>query len=153
MKRRFLTIFMIASMAITCVAPITVNAASQESSEYTCIYTHDPRINASAMEDIVVNPNAVYGFSPDPNSKRLGEYASYDWSNPEVVENAKKDRIEYLASFDKQYELWNKMSAEGKSTEEIARAVSAKRNELRLASYKDNPEGLEKVKKSNLETY
>ena len=153
MKRRFFAIFMIASMAIACVFPIMVNAVPPEPSEYTCVYTHDPRINASAMEDIVVNPDAVYGFSPDPNSKRLGEYASYDWSNPEVVEKAKKDRIGYLTSFDEQYELWNKMLAEGKSTEEIARAVSAKRNELRLASYKDDPEGLEKVKKSNLDTY
>ncbi len=153
MKKRLFSVFMIVSMAVTCALPITVDAASNEASEYRCVYTHDPRINASAMEDIVVNPNAVYGFSPDPNSKRLGEYASYDWSNPEVVENAKKDRMEYLAGFDEQYELWNRMNAEGKSIEEIARAVSAKRNELRLASYKDDPEGLEKVKKSNLDTY
>lgn len=153
MKRKLLTIFMIASMVIAYVSPITVNAASQGASEYTCVYAHDPRINASAMEDIVVNPNAVYGFSPDPNSKRLGEYASYDWSDPVTVESAKNDRIKYLSSFDEQYEIWNQMSAEGKSTEEIARAVSAKRNELRLASYKDDPEGLQKVKKSNLDTY
>ena len=144
---------MIVTLASSLASPITAKDAPQESTEYICVYTHDPRINASAMEDIVVNPSAIYGFSPDPNSKRLGEYASYDWSNPEVVEKAKKDRIKYLASFDEQYELWNKMSAEGKSTEEIARAVSAKRNELRLASYKDDPEGLEKVKKSNLDTY
>ena len=45
------------------------------------------------------------------------------------------------------------MKQAGKSTEEIARVVSAKRNEIRLASYKDDPEGLAKVKKSNLETY
>ena len=153
MKKRIIITLMIVALASSLASPITAKAAPQESTEYTCVYTHDPRINASAMEDIVVNPSAIYGFSPDPNSKRLGEYASYDWSNPEVVEKAKKDRIKYLASFDEQYELWNKMSAEGKSTEEIARAVSAKRNELRLASYKDDPEGLEKVKKSNLDTY
>ena len=154
MKKRSIIITLLVSVLLaTYTAPISVNAAAQETSEYKCVYAHDPRINAKAMEDIVVNPNAIYGFSPDPNSTRLGEYASYDWSDPVVVEKARQDRIKYLASFDEQYELWNKMSEEGKSTEEIARAVSAKRNESRLASYKDDPEGLEKVKKSNLETY
>lgn len=154
MKKKSLIIaLLIAVITITYTAPISVNAAVQETSEYKCVYVHDPRINAKAMEDIVVNPNAIYGFSPDPDSKRLGEYASYDWSDPVVVEKAKQDRIKYLASFDEQYEIWNKMSAEGKSTEEIARAVSEKRNESRLASYKNDPEGLAKVRKSNLETY
>ena len=35
-------------------------------------YVHDPRENAEAMADIVENPAAVYGFSPDPLSKRSG---------------------------------------------------------------------------------
>lgn len=154
MKKKSIIWSILAVVLITTIVnPISAVAATQESSEYVCTYFHDPRINANAMEDIVVNPNAIYGFSPDPNSKRLGEYASYDWSDPMVVEKARQDRIKYLASFDEQYELWNKMLAEGKSTEEIARAVSAKRNESRLASYKDDPVGLEKVKKSNLETY
>ena len=154
MKKKNITLALVIAVLISsCVQPINVMAATPESWDYKCVYSHDPRTNEKAMEDIVVNPNAVYGFSPDPNSTRLGEYASYDWSDPAVVESAKQDRIKYLASFDEQYELWNKMSAEGKSTEEIARAVSAKRNELRLASYKDDPEGLAKVKKSNLETY
>lgn len=152
-KKSIIIALLISVLTMTYAEPIRVNAATQEMSEYKCVYVHDPRINAKAMEDIVVNPNAVYGFSPDPSSKRLGEYASYDWSDPAVVEKAKQDRIKYLASFDEQYDLWNKMSSEGKSIEEIARAVSAKRNESRLASYKDDPEGLEKVKKSNLETY
>lgn len=34
----------------------------------------------------------------------------------------------------------------------MARALSAERNRLRLESCHDDPEGLEKVKKSNLET-
>jgi len=116
-------------------------------------YVHDPRINSKAMADIVVNPNAIYGFSPDPESTRLGEYASYDWTDPLVVEAARQERIAYLADFDQMYQLWDEMAAAGKSTEEIARVVSAKRNEIRLASYAGNPEGLAKVRKSNLETY
>lgn len=152
-KKNIIIALLIAVLTIAYVKPVSAIAATQETFEYKCVYAHDPRINAKAMEDIVVNPDAIYGFSPDPDSKRLGEYASYDWSDPVVVEKARQDRIKYHESFNEQYEIWEKMSAEGKSTEEIARAVSAKRNESRLASYKDNPEGLEKVKKSNLETY
>ena len=130
-----------------------VSETSANDTGYTCVYVHDPRINSKAMEDIVVDPDAVYGFSPDPESTRLGDYADYDWSDPVVVENARQQRMAYLADFDEMYDLWNKMSAEGKSTEEIARAVSAKRNEVRLAAYVNDPDGLAKVKKSNLETY
>ena len=45
------------------------------------------------------------------------------------------------------------MRDENASTEEIARAVSAERNRLRLAAYEDDPEALAKTKESNLETY
>lgn len=152
-KKNIIVALLIAVLTITYAEPISVNAETKDTFEYNCVYEHDPRINEKAMADIVVDPNAVYGFSPDPNSTRLGEYALYDWSDPAVVEEAKQSRIKYLADFDEQYELWEKMLAEGKSTEEIARAVSAKRNETRLASYKNDPVGLEKVKKSNLETY
>ena len=51
------------------------------------------------------------------------------------------------------YDILREMSAAGKSVEEIARAVSAKRNEIRLASYKDDPEGLAAAKARNLEKY
>jgi len=143
-----------ALLVIICSFLVSVPVFADNAAEgYKCVYVHDPRINAKAMEDIVVNPDAVYGFSPDPDSTRLGDYASYDWTDPVVVEKARQERIKYLASFDELYNMWNQMSIEGKSTEEIARAVSAKRNENRLASYANDPEGLEKVKKSNLDTY
>ncbi|MBR1607614.1 MAG: hypothetical protein IJ664_07865 [Clostridia bacterium] len=45
------------------------------------------------------------------------------------------------------------MLGEAKPVEEIARAVSARRNEIRLESYQDDPEGLARVKQSNLDTY
>ncbi len=151
--KSILIAILIAVLTVTYSEPVISNAATQGSYEYKCVYAHDPRINSRAMQDIVVNPAAVYGFSPDPSSSRLGEYATYDWTDPVVVEKAKQDRIKYLASFDVQYELWEKLSAEGKSTEEIARAVSAKRNELRLAAYVNDPEGLAKAKQGNLETY
>ena len=46
-----------------------------------------------------------------------------------------------------------RMRDEGASIEEMARAVSMERNRIRLDSYRDNPEGVAAVKKSNLETY
>ena len=121
---------------------------------YKQIYDHDPRRNASAMADIVVNPDAVYGFSPDPKSTRLGDYASaIDWSDEEAVEKARQDRIAYLADYDNMYKKWNEMKKAGKSTEEIARTLSEMRNQIRLDSYKDDPDGLATVKASNLRTY
>lgn len=116
-------------------------------------YIHDPRLNEKAMEDIVVDNSAVYGFKPSKDSTRLAEYADADWSDPVAVEGYRQERIQYLSQFDSMYDLWNEMINKGESTETIARAVSAKRNEIRLASYANDPEGLAKVKKSNLDTY
>ena len=45
------------------------------------------------------------------------------------------------------------MRADGATIEEMARAVSEERNRLRIASYADDPDGLEKLKQSNLENY
>ena len=56
-------------------------------------YLHDPRDNPEAMKDITEDPDAVYGFSPDPLSTRLGSYAAYDWSDPALVAQAAAERI------------------------------------------------------------
>lgn len=117
-------------------------------------YIHDPRENPAAMKDIIENPEAVYGFSPNPDSTRLGEFAdALDWTDPDQVAEARKQRAEYLESFSELYRMIEDMLGEAKSVEEIARAVSKRRNEIRLEAHKDDPEGLEIVKKSNLETY
>ncbi|MBQ8304599.1 MAG: hypothetical protein IJX90_00055 [Blautia sp.] len=63
-------------------------------------YEHDPRDLPKAMEDIIENPEAVYGFSPDPESDRLGDYAVYDWTDPVFVAQATKDRREYHESME-----------------------------------------------------
>ncbi len=65
----------------------------------------------------------------------------------------KQQREEYHESIKELYQMKASMEAAGDSTEEIARAISTRRNEIRLESYKDDPEGLEKVKKSNLDTF
>ena len=51
------------------------------------------------------------------------------------------------------YEMILEMTLADRDIESIARAVSQRRNELRLEAYKDDPEGLATVKKRNLETY
>ena len=117
-------------------------------------YEHDPMDNPEAARDIVVNPDAVYGYSPNPESVRLGPYADLiDWTNEEQVAEAREVRGEYIAEDKKLFRLIEEMLGQGANVEEIARAVSRKRNENRLAAYKGDPEGLERVRKSNLDTY
>lgn len=124
-----------------------------ESQNGVFAYIHDPRINPEAMADIVENPDAVYGFSPDPESKRLGSYAEYDWTDPEFVTEAREERRTYHESMDSMTDILYEMREEGASMEEMARAVSIERNRLRMESYNDDPEGLAALKESNLQTY
>lgn len=131
----------------------TVAETTPETEAAPFAYAHDPKLNPSAMADIVENPDAVYGFSPNPESSRLGAYAEYDWTDAAVVEKGRQERIAYHESLDNLYDILHKMRAAGSSIEEMARAVSAERNRLRMESYRDDPEGLAKVKQSNLETY
>ena len=106
-----------------------------------------------AMADAIENPDAVYGFSPNPESKRLGAFAERDWTDPQVVADARATRIAYHESFQSMYDMLFEMRDAGKSIEERARAVSAERNRLRLEAYEGDPEGLEKVRRSNLAKY
>ncbi len=117
-------------------------------------YVHNPADNPKVLKDAIVNPDAVYGFSPNPDSTRLREYVdALDWTDPVAVAKAKKEREEYHAKNAELYGMIEDMLARGKDVETIARAVSKRRNELRLESYKNDPVGLAKVKKSNLDTY
>ncbi|MBP5279034.1 MAG: hypothetical protein J6Z03_01000, partial [Erysipelotrichaceae bacterium] len=104
-------------------------------------------------KDIIEDPDAVYGFSPDPESTRLGTFAEYDWSDEEFVESAKEERIKYHQDMDSMTDILYTMRDQGASTEEMARAVSAERNRLRLESYMNDPDNLAKIKESNLATY
>lgn len=137
------------------IMALPVSAADRTGSAGAAFrYEHDPRLNARAMADIVVDPTAVYGFAPSPEGS-LSSYASFDWSDPELVngENGRLARIAYHESINEMYAMMNAMRIDGKSIEEIARAVSSKRNEIRLASYADDPEGLAAAKARNLEKY
>ncbi len=69
MKR---AIFLLLLLVLTMCCGISVS----EGDGYT--YVHDPRDNADAMADIVENPEAVYGFSPDSQSNWLYVELGYE---------------------------------------------------------------------------
>lgn len=140
----FLSVLMVLALGLNVNLPVMAAVES---------YEHDPRLNAKAMADIYYDPNAVYGFSPREDSERLGSFAAEDFSDEKKVEEWKQERIAYHESFQEMYDIWDQMKTDGKSSEEIARTLSPLRNELRLASYKDDPDGLKKAKESNLSTY
>ena len=144
MKRtRFLRILAVMLAVFLSLSSWSVNAF---------LYQHDPRENPSAMKDIVEDENAVYGFRPSETGS-LKMYAGADWSDPDVVEQGRQDRIAYHESIATMYDMLYEMESQGKSTEEIARAVSTRRNEIRLEAYADDPEGLVALKERNLEKY
>ena len=65
----------------------------------------------------------------------------------------KQEREAYHESIHELYQTKVDMEAQGKSVEEIARAISNRRNEMRIEAYKDDPDGLATIKESNLEKY
>lgn len=117
------------------------------------IYVHDPMANGGAAKDIVVDAKAVYGYAPSPDSSRLKEYVSYDWSDPVLVARLRQEHEAYHESMKELYSMIAVMKTAGASVEDMARAVSTRRNELRLEGYKDDAEGLARAKASNLENY
>lgn len=154
MKKLFsllLALCLLLGSAALAEAAVESPAASEQKSEFLW-YLHDPQENPKAMEDIVADPDAIYGFRPSEEGS-LAQYADADWTDPAVVEAGRQDRLAYHESIEDMYVMFNDMKAEGKTTEEIARAVSARRNEIRLEAYADDPEGLAEVKARNLEKY
>ena len=151
--KRMISVLLALVLVLGCAAAAAeaAGAAVQETGGFA--YVHDPRNNPEAMKDIVVNPDAVYGFSPDPQSTRLGIYADHDWTDPAFVAWAQEDRRAYHESLESMTEILYRMREEGASIEEMARAVSEERNRLRLEAYKDDPELLAATKESNLKTY
>ena len=140
------------SLALILLLAVLLSAGFTASAANGFHYQHDPRENAAAMRDITADENAVYGFRPTETGS-LSLYAAADWSDPEVVAQGRADRIAYHESVGSMYVLLREMRDQGKSTEEIARAVSTRRNEIRLEAYADDPEGLAALKARNLEKY
>ena len=71
---------------ILLVFALSLFAACKTAEPERFAYVHDPTKNPEAMKDIVVNPDAVYGFSPSPESTRLKDYVdAIDWTDPVQV--------------------------------------------------------------------
>ena len=117
-------------------------------------YQHNPSENPKVLRDAMENTDAIYGYSPNPNSDSIGGYADkIDWTNPSEVANANARREVYHLKNDNILEVVNKMKAEGYSMEEIANAANQQRNINRLNDYINDPEGLLTVKQRNLIKY
>jgi|GEM_PF-1658767 len=149
MKKRLLRALPALLLAVCCLFSalgVTAGAAGFR-------YRHDPRLNARAMEDIVVDPEAVYGFSPSPYGSLKQYVDAFNWSDPAALEISRDERITYHESLESMYVMLENMRAEGASTEEIARTVSRMRNEIRMIAYAEDPEGLALARARNLEQY
>ena len=117
-------------------------------------YEHNPSDNPKVLQDAIEDPNAVYGYSPNPKSNSIGGYANkIDWSDPIAVKGATERRINYHVNNDNISELIIKMKAEGCSVEDIAKAANEQRNLNRLNDYKNDANGLKLVKERNLAKY
>ena len=108
-------------------------------------YKNNPMDNPKASIDIVENPNAVYGYSPNPGSSLDGYVNAIDWTNPEQVKEAVKRREDYHNKNDNIVHIINEMRVEGFSPEAIAWAANNQRNINRLNDYINDQEGLERV--------
>lgn len=140
------------ALALFLILVLVFSVSSPSFAAIGFAYQHDPRENAAAMRDIVADETAIYGFRPSETGS-LKMYAAADWSDPVIVEAGRADRIAYHESLKTMYDMLGQMQAEGRTTEEIARAVSTRRNEIRMEAYDDDPEGLAALKARNLEKY
>lgn len=115
MLKKILSILALAALVLTIAGCST---AKPEAAPF--VYAHDPKLNPAAMADIVENPDAVYGFSPNPESSRLGTYAELDWTDAEAVAQYRQNRIDYHESLYSMYDILKEMRAAGSSIEEMA---------------------------------
>lgn len=123
------------------------------STKISSYYKNNPMDNLKAARDIIENSAAVYGYSPNPQSIRIGKYVNkIDWTDPAQVAIARQTRQAYHDANDLMLQnLYN----EGYTTKEIAEKMVEERNNSRINSYIKNGdlEGLDIVKQSNLKTY
>jgi hypothetical protein len=120
-------------------------------------YKNNPMDNPKAVKDIMENPEAVYGYSPKPESN-LSKF-NVDWTNAEQVADAQAQRIKYHEGLKIEKAKINQdvenLLKEGSSMEDIARMKVNERNAHRIETYiKDgNLEGLESMKARNMRQY
>lgn len=163
MKMRKIPFILAAVLVMVCAPCSFVNCSNSDDgggeSQSKFQYEHNPSENPLVLRDAIEDESAVYGYSPNPNSESLASYATnagvYNWSDSEKVKEYRARRIEYHEANDNIDLLIIKLTQEGKSTEEIARAAVAQRNLNRLNDYIKNNDydGLKAVMESNLKKY
>ena len=100
-------------------------------------YKNNPSENPKVLKDAVEDPNAVYGYRPRKDGS-LSRFADASWDDPVKVEGYRQDRVAYHARNEgAAQKMVADMTAEGKSTEEIAREVNKFRNQSRIDAYID----------------
>ena len=93
--------------------------SDSKSGRSATFYKNNPMDNPKAARDIIENPNAVYGFSPNPESTRIGKYANkIDWTNPEQVAIARQTRKAY---HDANESMLQSLYDKGYTTQDIAK--------------------------------
>jgi hypothetical protein len=106
-------------------------------------------------DEIDVDKSAIYGFSASEGGS-LSKFG-IDYSDPIQVESARQKRIPYLEKLKiKKEELDMRvieLQRQGISLEEIGRIFVEERNNNRMKSYDNNPEGLKLMKERNLKDY
>ena len=143
----------VATQSLNGCNPKNGGEKDSKSGRSATFYKNNPMDNPKAARDIIENPNAVYGFSPNPESTRIGKYANkIDWTNPEQVAIARQTRKAY---HDANESMLQSLYDKGYTTQDIAKKMVEERNSNRINSYIKNGdlEGLAIVKQSNLETY
>ncbi|MEL4105379.1 hypothetical protein AAFA46_00875 [Oscillospiraceae bacterium WX1] len=59
-----------------------------KNAQYT--YKNNPMENPKAGKDIIEDPKAMYGYSPNPLSERIGRFADFDWTNKKLSQGREK---------------------------------------------------------------
>lgn len=108
---------------------------------------------SEVRDSIIVNKNAVYGYSPSPESVSIGIHADRPWHDADFVKYAREIRIKYREELAELHALADRMYMDGADDETVARTVSGARNKGRLDSYIDNRETMERLLKNNESRY
>ena len=116
-----------------------------------------PLDDPDVAKDVIVDPNAVYGYKPKPGSS-LDQF-DIDWSNADEVGKARAVRLEYLKDMEaKKAKLAVEIKEyldDGKNMKEIAEIKVKQRNMDRIRSYTERGdyENLQKLYRRNLKEY
>ena len=150
MKKKVFSRILLFIVVVTLLSALAMPVLAEEQGKI-----ENPLNNCIVMFSAKADPNAYYGFSPRADQGTLKSYASADWSkeNETQVLQWRKEREDYFKQFETMYEKLKQMTEDGADIETIARTISTMRNQIRWDSYKDNPEGLEALKKKNMEQW